>query len=170
MAAETQSAGNGSEIGNAADGVVMFRGVTQLSLDAKGRLAIPARHRGPLGQGREGSLVLTADPSHCLLVYPFAAWRTIEARLMALGAFNEKIRGLQRLIVGHAEEVELDASGRILVPPALRRYASLEKHVVLVGQGHRFELWDEAQWEAQTAQTIAFPANDLPPELDGFSL
>jgi MraZ protein len=153
-----------------AGGHVMFRGVTQLTLDAKGRLAIPARHRVPLGQGGHGSLVLTADPSHCLLVYPFAAWRSIEDRLMALGAFNEKIRGLQRLLVGHAEEIELDASGRILVPPALRRYAGLEKHAVLVGQGHRFELWDEARWEAQTAQTIAFPANDLPAELDGFSL
>ena len=62
------------------------------------------------------------------------------------------------------------AAGRILVPPALRQYARLDKHVVLVGQGRKFELWDEAQWQAQTAQAIAFPANGLPPELAGFSL
>ena len=89
---------------------------------------------------------------------------------MALSSFDDKIRGLQRLLVGHADDVEVDAAGRILVPPALRRYASLDKRVVLVGQGRKFELWDEAQWQAQTAQAIAFPADGLPPELDGFSL
>jgi len=72
--------------------------------------------------------------------------------------------------VGYADDVDIDTAGRILVPPALRRYANLDKHVVLVGQGHKFELWDEAQWQAQTAQTIAFPADGLPPELDGFTL
>ena len=83
---------------------------------------------------------------------------------------NEKIRGLQRLIVGHADDVELDAAGRILVPPALRRYASLDKHVVLVGQGRKFELWDEGQWQHATAQAITFPADGMPPELSGFTL
>jgi MraZ protein len=89
---------------------------------------------------------------------------------MALSSFNEKIRGLQRLLVGHADDVELDGAGRILVPPALRQYAALEKRVVLVGQGNKFELWDEAKWLEQTAQIVAFPAGGLPPELDGFSL
>jgi MraZ protein len=148
----------------------VFRGVTQLALDAKGRLAIPARHRDALAPAGNGHLVLTADPSRCLLLYPLAAWEPIQARLMALSSFNEKIRSLQRLIVGHADDVEIDAAGRILVPPALRKYANLDKHAVLVGQGQKFELWDEAQWEVQTAQAIAFPADGLPPELDGFSL
>lgn len=148
----------------------LFRGVTELALDVKGRLAIPARHRDALLANGGGGLVVTADPSRCLLLYPLAAWEPIQARLMALSSFNEKIRGLQRLIVGHADDVELDAAGRILVPPALRRYASLDKHVVLVGQGQKFELWDQAQWQTQTAQTIAFPGDGLPPELDGFSL
>ena len=89
---------------------------------------------------------------------------------MALSSFDEKIRGLQRLIVGHADDVELDAAGRILVPPALRRYASLDRRVVLVGQGRKFELWDDAAWAARTAQAIAFDGGGLPPELDGFSL
>jgi MraZ protein len=146
----------------------MFRGVTELVLDAKGRLAIPARHRAGLADGT-GRVVITADPSHCLLVYPIVAWEPIQQRLMSFPSFNERLRGLQRLIVGHADDVELDAAGRILVPPALRKFAGLEKHVVLVGQGHRFELWDESQWQAQTAQTIAFPAG-LPPELGDFSL
>ncbi len=148
----------------------VFRGVTQLALDAKGRLAIPARHRDALAPAGNGHLVLTADPSRCLLLYPLAAWEPIQARLMALSSFDEKIRGLQRLIVGHADDVEIDAAGRILVPPALRRYANLDKHVVLVGQGRKFELWDEQQWQHATAQAITFPADGLPPELSGFTL
>ncbi len=152
------------------EGASIFRGVTQLVLDAKGRLAIPAKHRDALAAGDTGRLVLTADPSRCLLLYPLAAWEPIQARLMALSSFNEKIRGLQRLIVGHADDVEIDAAGRILVPPALRRFASLDKHVVLVGQGQKFELWDEAQWQNATAQAITFPSDGLPPELSGFSL
>ena len=151
-------------------GAPLFRGVTQLVLDAKGRLAIPAKHRDALAPGGDGRLVLTADPSRCLLLYPLAAWEPIQSRLMALSSFDEKIRGLQRLIVGHADYVELDAAGRILVPPALRRYASLDKHVVLVGQGRKFELWDEGQWQHATAQAITFPADGLPPELSGFTL
>ena len=146
-----------------------FRGVTHLSLDAKSRVAIPARHRDALARPR-GRLVLTADPSRCLLVYPLTTWEPIQARLMSLSSFDERIRALQRLLVGHADDVELDSSGRILVPPALRAFASLDKSVVLVGQGHRFELWGHAQWQAQTAQAIEFEAGGLPPELDGFSL
>ena len=147
-----------------------FRGVTQLVLDAKGRLAIPARHRDGLAGNGDASLVVTADPSGCLLVYPHSVWEPIETRLMALSSFDTRIRGLQRLLVGHAESVEIDAAGRILLSPALRQYARLERQVVLVGQGRKFEVWDEAKWQAQTAQTIAFPADGLPPELDGFSL
>ncbi len=147
-----------------------FRGVTQLALDAKGRFAIPAKHRDALAAGRGGRLVITADLGRCLLLYPLSAWEPIEAELMKFSSFNEQIRGLQRLLVGHADEVDLDSAGRILVPPALRRYANLDRQIVLVGQGHKFELWDEAQWQAQTAQVIAFPAASLPPELAGFSL
>lgn len=148
----------------------VFRGVTELALDAKGRFAVPARHRDAIVAESGSALVLTADPSRCLLLYPLAAWEPIQSRLMALSSFDERIRGLQRLIVGHADDVEIDASGRILVPPALRRYASLDRRVVLVGQGRKFELWDDAAWAARTAQAIAFDGGGLPPELDGFSL
>jgi len=151
----------------------VFRGVTQLALDAKGRLAIPGKHRAALAgspDNTERTLIVTADPSRCLLVYPRATWEPIQARLMGLSSFNAEIRGLQRLLVGHADEVDMDGAGRILVPPALRQYAGLEHHVVLVGQGNKFELWDEAKWQQETARTITFPAGGLPPELDGFSL
>ena len=148
----------------------MFRGVTHLALDNKGRLAIPARHRDALANQAEGRLVLTADPSHCLLLYPLLAWEPIEQRLMALSSFNDKTRALPRLIVGHADDVALDGPGRILVPPSLRQDATLDKRVVLVGQGNKFELWDEAKWLERTEHAVAFPADGLPPELDGFSL
>jgi len=153
--------------------LAVFRGVTQLALDAKGRLAIPGKHRAALtgsAENTERTLIVTADPSRCLLVYPRATWEPLQARLMGLSSFNVEIRGLQRLLVGHADEVEMDGTGRILVPPALRQYAGLEHHVVLVGQGNKFELWDDARWQQETARTITFPAGGLPPELDGFSL
>ena len=151
----------------------VFRGVTQLALDAKGRLAIPGKHRAALAgsaDNPERTLIVTADPSRCLLVYPRATWEPIQARLMGLSSFNVEIRGLQRLLVGHADEIDMDGAGRILVPPALRQYAGLEHHVVLVGQGNKFELWDEAKWQQETSRAITFPAGGLPPELDGFSL
>lgn len=161
--------------GNGAGAV--FRGVSQLALDAKGRLAIPAKHRNALAPGAAdaepsapGAVVITADPSRCLLVYPRLAWDPIQARLMALSSFNPEIRSLQRLIVGFADDVDLDGNGRILIPPALRDYASLDHHVVLVGQGNKFELWDAARWNDATARAITFPSSGLPPELDGFSL
>ena len=115
------------------------------------------------------TLIVTADASRCLLVYPRATWEPIQARLMDLSSFNADIRALQRLLVGHADEVEMDGTGRILVPPALREYAGLDHHVVLVGQGNKFELWDDAKWQQETARAITFPGG-LPPELNGFSL
>jgi len=158
-------------------GASVFRGVTHLALDAKGRLAVPARYREalsadttPPGDAGRGVLVLTVDPSGCLLLYPRLAWEPIQARLMALSSFNSEIRRLQRLLVGHADDVEMDNAGRILVSPALRQYAGLDHRVVLVGQGNKFELWDDSRWQEQTAQAITFSAGTLPPELDGFSL
>jgi MraZ protein len=160
----------------------VFRGVTHLALDAKGRIAIPAKHRdalirfttssddGSTDAAASSALVLTADPSRCLLLYPRGEWEPMQVRLMALSSFNETTRGLQRLLVGHADDVELDGTGRILVSPALRQYAGLDHRAVLVGQGNKFELWDETRWLEQTARTITFSAGELPPELDGFSL
>jgi MraZ protein len=162
---------------NAGAGGAVFRGVTHVALDSKGRLAIPARYRdGVLGAeppepgAPRPHLVITVDPSGCLLLYPRAQWEPIQARLMSLSSFNEPIRRLQRLLVGHADDVELDAAGRILIPPELRAYASLDHRVVLVGQGNKFEIWDEPRWREQTAQAITFSAGTLPAELDGFSL
>lgn len=159
------------------DGAV-FRGVTHVALDAKGRLAIPARYRDsvlggePPGTGApRPQLVITVDPSGCLLLYPRANWEPIQAHLMALSSFDESIRRLQRLLVGHADDVELDAAGRILIPPELRAFARLEHRAVLVGQGNKFEIWDEPRWQEQMEKAAEQAvAGALPAELQGFSL
>jgi MraZ protein len=124
----------------------LFRGVSFLNLDAKGRLAIPARYRELLQSFCDSRLVLTVDRDRCLLIYPEPTWIDIERKLDALPSFNEQARMLQRLYLGHAQDVEMDAQGRVLLPPGLRRFASLEKRVALVGQGKKFELWSEDAW------------------------
>jgi MraZ protein len=125
----------------------VFRGVAQLSLDSKGRLAVPSRFRDPLNERCGGQVVVTADSDRCLLIYPLPEWEPIEQKLMSLSSFNPQIRELQRRVVGYAEDVVMDATGRVLVPPALRQFAQLGKSVVLVGQGNKFELWNKDSWE-----------------------
>ncbi len=148
----------------------MFGGVASLNLDSKGRLAIPAKHRDALLSQCDGKLFMTVDPSQCLLIYPAPAWEPVREKLNNLPAFNPQARALQRLILGHAEEVELDSSGRILVSPTLRQFAGLDKAVALVGLGSKFELWDEARWQAQTAAALAMSPEDIAAQLDGFVL
>ncbi len=148
----------------------MFRGVAQLSLDSKGRLAVPSRYREALLVRCAGRVVITADSDKCLLMYPLPDWEPIQQKLMGLSSFNPRIRDLQRRLIGYAEDVEMDAAGRVLVSSALREFASLEKNVVLVGQGNKFELWDKEQWEQVLERASGFGDGDLPPELEGFSL
>ena len=148
----------------------MFQGAVQLNLDSKGRLAIPAKHRDVLLSECAGNLVLTADVDGCLLVYPQQEWQPIRDKLLKLSALNPKIRALQRLLVGNAEDVLMDNAGRVLISPNLRNYAVLDKRVMLVGQGNKFELWDEAKWQAQQDASLSFMSGELPAELEGFSL
>lgn len=151
-------------------GGVVFRGVAQLNLDSKGRLAVPARFRDALNARCSGQVVITVDSDRCLLIYPLPDWEPIEQKLMALSSFNAQIRELQRRLVGYAEDVAVDATGRILVPPALRQFAQLDKSVVLVGQGNRFELWNKDNWDERMEKGGDFGSGGLPPELEGFSL
>jgi len=148
----------------------VFRGVTALTLDSKGRLAMPARYREVLQVRAGGKLVITADSSSCLLIYAAPDWEPIQQKLMALSSFNPRTRDLQRLLVGNASDVEMDAAGRILVPGPLRKFAALDKDVALVGQGMRFELWDDGKWSEQMERSMALDESSIPPELEGFSL
>ena len=148
----------------------MFRGVAQLNLDTKGRLAVPARYREALVARCGGRLVITADYDKCLLIYPLPDWEPIQHQLMGFSSLNPKIRDLQRQLIGYAEDIEMDAAGRVLVSAALRDFAGLQKNVVLVGQGNKFELWDKERWEEVLGRGAGFTDGDLPPELEGFSL
>ena len=148
----------------------MFRGVAQLTLDSKGRVAVPARYRESLIVRCAGRLVITADSDKCLLLYPLPEWEPIQQKLMGLSSFNPRIRDLQRRLIGYAEDVDMDGAGRLLISQALRDFADLDKDVVLVGQGNKFELWDRAKWQEVLERSSGFSDADLPPELEGFSL
>ncbi len=150
----------------------MFRGISPLTLDSKGRLAVPTRYREALARQCEGQLVVTVDYDGCLLLYPLPEWEEIERKLVRLPSFNEAARRMQRVLLGHATECELDGSGRVLLPPPLRLYAKLDKAVVLVGQGNRFEIWDEATWNSRRGEWLAagVGGGNVPPEIESLSL
>jgi MraZ protein len=148
----------------------VFRGVTTVSLDSKGRLVVPARYRDALVARAEGRVVVTADPIGCLLLYPEPEWEPIETKLMGLSTFNSRIRHMQQVLVGYAEVLDLDANGRILLTTSLRQFAELDKSVVLVGQGMKFELWNDARWAARVEGAVSFKDAEMPSELEGFTL
>ncbi len=124
----------------------MFRGANKVTLDAKGRMVMPTRYRDRLADRSQGRLVVTIDRDQCLLLYPLPDWEEIERKLMRLPTLNPQARRLQRLMVGHATELELDGHGRVLLPPQLREFGALTRDAMLIGQGNRFELWDEVRW------------------------
>ncbi|WP_060528315.1 division/cell wall cluster transcriptional repressor MraZ [endosymbiont of Ridgeia piscesae] len=151
----------------------MFRGVSALNLDAKGRMAIPTRYRERLVESCASQLVITVDKDRCLLIYPEPVWEEIEQKLKALPSFNRAARNLQRLYIGHAHDLEMDAQGRILLPTELRKFANLQKRVALVGQGDRFELWDEETWNRnrdEWLEEVDLNDLDLPEELESLSI
>lgn len=128
----------------------MLRGAHAISLDSKGRLAIPTRFRDALREECDGLLICTIDISNpCLLLYPLAEWELIEKKLRTLSSTHPQERRLQRLLLGHAAECELDGNGRCLIPGPLRQHAGLDRKIMLVGQLNRFEIWDEGRWQQQ---------------------
>lgn len=152
----------------------MFRGVQHINMDAKGRLAIPARQREPLLSHCAGQVVLTIDTqSSCLVIYPLPEWERVEKEIQILPALKPAVKRFQRLVLGYATDLELDDNGRMLLPAPLREYASLEKKLVLVGQGNKFELWSESLWLAERDKAISessAPEAELPDELMSLSL
>ena len=141
----------------------MFEGATALSVDAKGRLAVPARHRDALLTAGEGSLVLTAHPHRCLLLYPAPAWQPIRDQILKASSLDPRAASIKRVLVGNARTETLDSAGRLLVANELREYAQLEKTVFLVGMGTHFEIWSEAGWKAQNDLAAEALSGDLPP-------
>lgn len=145
-----------------------FHGAAVVTLDAKGRIAIPTRHRDALLDGGE-SLVLTAHPDGCVLIYPETAWESVRARVESFPSFHPQASWWKRLLLGFEEHVAPDGSGRILLSAALRMHAKLEREVMMVGQGGYFELWDSGVWSAKLAHSLA-GSGTPPPGMEDFSL
>ncbi|MEM8548180.1 MAG: division/cell wall cluster transcriptional repressor MraZ [Pseudomonadota bacterium] len=150
----------------------MFRGASKISLDAKGRMAIPTRYRERIAARCDNQLVATIDRDYCLLIYPLPDWEDIERKLDRLPGLNKQSRRLQRLMLGHAAEMELDGQGRVLVPRELREFAGIEKQAMLIGQGRKFELWDAERWSENREVWLGDDDDgaSLPSELESFTL
>ena len=137
-------------------GCILFRGTTSISLDAKGRVAIPTRYRDELQECCERQLVVTvavnekcAGVPGCLWLYPLPEWEALEQTIIKLPTLNKMAGKLRRFVIGNAGECEMDNQGRLLLPENLREYAALDKQVVLVGQLNKFEIWNESAWQQQ---------------------
>ena len=151
----------------------MFRGAVTINIDAKGRMAMPMRFRDMCTLVSAGKLVITIDTEEaCLMIYPLPEWELIQAKLEQLPSFNPEARRIQRLLIGHATDVELDGNGRILLPAVLRDYAQLKKKAILLGQGKKIELWSESLWNDRRDEylQIASKASELPDALHELSL
>ncbi len=131
---------------------------------------MPTRHRDTLLERCGGRLVITADADRCLLMYPLPDWELIQQKLEGLSNLDPRVRELQRRLIGFAVDVDIDGAGRVLISPELRRFALLEKNVVLVGQGRKFELWNDERWAQLIDNAGGFGAGGLPAELEDFSL
>jgi MraZ protein len=147
----------------------MYLGNHAITMDAKGRLAIPARVRDELATHCGGKLVVTAHHQEpCLLVYPEPQWQQLLPQIEALPNINRRARHIQRALLGYATYVDMDTNGRILLPPTLRNYAGLEKDLMLVGQGRKLELWSEPRWQSWMDE--AREDDELPPEAQALNI
>ncbi|EWS64647.1 cell division protein MraZ [Hydrogenophaga sp. T4] len=142
--------------------ITVFQGASSLSLDAKGRLSMPTRHRDALGTAA-GQLTITKHPHGCLMVFPRDEWEKFRARIAALPMDAQWWR---RIFLGNAMDVEMDASGRVLVSPELRAAAGIAKDAVLLGMGSYLELWDAPTYAAKEAEAMQA---EMPDVLKDFS-
>jgi MraZ protein len=148
----------------------VFRGITNATLDGKGRMALPTRHRDAVQVAADGKMVATIDMREaCLLLYPLPEWEVVQRKLEGLSNINARPRLLQRLLIGHATDLELDANGRILLPGLLREYAALEKKLVLVGQGNKIEIWSATHWQERMQSWLQEDAANLLDDGDTFT-
>ncbi|NYT28324.1 MAG: division/cell wall cluster transcriptional repressor MraZ [Candidatus Thiodubiliella endoseptemdiera] len=150
----------------------MFRGVHNLAIDVKGRLKIPTRHQMQINKLCAGKMVLSIHPDDaCLLLYPLQEWLILEEKVSALPSLNVHTKRLKRKLIGHATDCELDSASRILIPATLRGYAEIDKKIIMSGQGHNFELWDENAWHKQLANLDSLSKEEsIPDEVSQLSL
>jgi len=153
----------------------LFRGISSINLDGKGRLAIPTRYRGELQDCCECQMVVTvAVDERCvgekgLWLYPMPEWEKLEQTISKLPSLNKMAIKLKRFVIGNASECEMDGQGRLLLPENLRSYAELDKKIVLVGQLNKFELWNELVWEGKNNEWLNGDDNEGLEELGSLS-
>ena len=140
----------------------MFRGVSSINLDAKGRLAIPTRYRSELQESCECQMIVTVavddrcvGEQGCLWLYPLPEWEKLELTISKLPTLNKMAGKLRRFLIGNASECEMDAQGRLLLPEKLRKFAGMEKHIVLIGQLNKFEIWNEQSWKDKESEWMS---------------
>lgn len=141
----------------------MFQGASSLSLDAKGRLSVPTRHRDVLNATAGGTLTITKHPDGCLMIFPRPEWEKFRERVAALPM---SAQWWKRIFLGNAMDVEIDGTGRVLVSPELRQAAGISKDTLLLGMGSYFELWDKASYDNQEARALQ---GDMPDVFKDFS-
>ena len=141
----------------------MYQGASSLSLDAKGRMSVPTRHRDALMIQCEGRVTLTKHPHGCLLLFPRPVW---ESHREQLASWPMSARAWQRIFLGNASDVEFDSAGRLLIAPELRTAVGLTRDVMLLGMGSHFEIWDASKLDDSEAQAIA---EGMPDVLSNFS-
>jgi len=141
----------------------VFQGASSVSLDAKGRLSMPTRHRDVLATTAANQLTITRHPHGCLMIFPRPDWEQFRERIAALPM---DAQWWKRIFMGSAMDVELDGTGRVLVSPELRAAAGIEKEVMLLGMGNHFELWDRATYEAKAAEALR---GEMPAAFKDFS-
>ena len=146
----------------------MYRGVNQLKVDGKGRMALPTRYREELVERCGGSLVVTVNTTsdHCLWMYPLDEWEVVEQQVNKLPSLNPKHIKFKRYFLGYASDVEMDKTGRILLPPSLREFARIDREIHLIGQGNKFEIWNSTDWEAGCDDWLNQSADDIVPTPD----
>ncbi len=143
---------------------IVFRGFNKISIDNKGRLAVPSRYRELISVQAENSLVITLNPlDRSLWLYPLPEWDVIEDKLASLSDFDKQSRRTKQMMRGYATDCQLDSQGRILIPKELRSYSDLTKKAVILGQGNKFEIWNEKAWEAQRDEWLETVGDDSVP-------
>jgi MraZ protein len=142
---------------------IVFQGASALTLDGKGRIAMPARHREVLAAMAVNQLTVTKHPEGSLMIFPRPAWESFRDRVAALPM---SASGWKRIFLGNAMDVDIDASSRVLISPELRAAAGLTRDVMLLGMGSHFELWDATRYAEHEAQVMQ---SEMPDALKDFS-
>lgn len=141
----------------------MFRGVNSMNLDAKGRFVMPNRYRDLLQRSSGGSVIVTVSPQErCLWLYPLPEWDVVERKVVQLASFDPRSQRLKRMLIGHATDVDLDGTGRVLLSAPLREFAGLGKKIVVIGQGNKFEIWSDEAWSSSRDVWMEDDFEDMP--------